>query len=74
MANEGKAGIDIAMAAGNAGGDQDLAKIIEFEKLNIKYQKEIEKTSEISERFWVELGKKGGLNIDTIFNLGANIN
>ena len=52
----------------------DLAQIIEFEKLNIKYQKSIERTSEISEQFWVELSKKGGLNIDTIFNLGATIN
>ena len=52
----------------------NLQQIIEFEKLNIKYQKSIEKTSEITERFWMELGKKGGLNIDTIFNLGATIN
>jgi hypothetical protein len=52
----------------------DLAQIIEFEKLNIKYQKSIERTSEISEQFWVELSKKGGLNVDTIFNLGATIN
>lgn len=52
----------------------DLAQIIEFEKLNIKYQKSIEKTSEITEQFWLELSKKNGLNIDTIFNLGATIN
>jgi len=51
-----------------------LAQIIEFEKLNIKYQKSIERTSEITERFWMELSKKNGLNIDTIFNLGATIN
>jgi hypothetical protein len=52
----------------------NLAQIIEFEKLNIKYQKSIERTSEITEQFWMELSKKNGLNIDTIFNLGANIN
>ena len=33
---------------GGADQQQDLAKIIEFEKLNIKYQKSIEKTSEVS--------------------------
>lgn len=52
----------------------NLAQIIEFEKLNIKYQKSIERTSEITEQFWQELSKKSGLNIDTIFNLGATIN
>ena len=54
--------------------DRNLSQIIEFEKLNIKYQKSIERTSEITERFWMELSKKSDLNIDTIFNLGANIN
>jgi hypothetical protein len=54
--------------------ERNIAQIIEFEKLNIEYQKSIEKTSEITERFWMELSKKTDINIDNIFNLGATIN
>lgn len=36
----------------------DLKQIIEFEKLNIKYQKNIEQTSEVAEAFWLEMNKK----------------
>jgi len=51
----------------------DLKQIIEFEKLNIKYQKNIELTSDTAENFWVELNKKN-IDIDRIFNLGCQIN
>jgi len=51
----------------------DLKQIIEFEKLNIRYQKSIEETSETAESFWLELNKKN-INIDNIFKLGCSIN
>lgn len=51
----------------------DLKSIIEFEKLNIKYQKSIEKTSEVAEAFWLEMNKKN-ISVDNIFHLGSNIN
>jgi hypothetical protein len=52
--------------------DSDLKQVIEFEKINIQFQKMIEITSNRTRTFWEEILKKN-IDVEKIFGLGAKI-
>ena len=52
--------------------DEDIRKVIEFEKVNIQFQKSIEITSILTRKFWQEILKKN-IDVRKVFALGAKI-
>lgn len=52
--------------------ESEIKNVIEFEKINIKFQKMIEQTSLQTREFWQEILKKN-IDVRKIFELGAKI-
>ncbi len=52
--------------------DSEIKQVIEFEKINIKFQKMIEITSNRTRTFWEEILKKN-IDVQKVFGLGAKI-
>lgn len=52
--------------------ETEIKSVIEFEKVNIKFQKMIEMTSIETREFWEEILKKN-IDVKKIFDLGARI-
>ncbi len=52
--------------------ETEIKSVIEFEKINIKFQKMIEQSSNQTRDFWEEILKKN-IDVRKIFNLGAKI-
>ena len=57
----------------NNGAMYDTNQMIEFEKINILYQKEIEKSANYCQEFWEEI-QQNNHNIAALFRIGRNIN
>jgi PAS domain S-box-containing protein len=52
--------------------ESEIKSVIEFEKINIKFQKMIEQTSLQTRKFWQEILKKN-IDVEKVFGLGAKI-
>lgn len=52
--------------------ESEIKSVIEFEKVNIKFQKMIEQTSLQTRKFWQEILKKN-IDVEKVFGLGAKI-
>ena len=52
--------------------ESEIKNVIEFEKINILFQKLIETSSNLTKKFWQEILKKN-IDVKKVFDLGAKI-